>query len=67
MADKSWYGSRMRVARVQMPDGRIARVEVPEDAHPDQITAFAHSAVQQATDSPPKTQAPRPPEKPTSF
>lgn len=65
MADKSWYGSRMRVARVQMPDGRIARVEVPEDAHPDQIAAFAHSAVQQAQAATPPTKPSQP--APASF
>ena len=31
----------MPIARVQLPDGRIARIEVPEDATQDQIESFA--------------------------
>lgn len=62
MADKSWYGSPMRVARVQMPDGRIARVEVPADTPPEQIAAFAQRHAAQA----PKPAAPAAP-KPTSY
>ena len=31
----------MPIARVQMPDGRIARFEVPEGTTPEQVTAFA--------------------------
>lgn len=64
MAETSWYGSKMRVARVQMPDGRVARVQVPEDATPEQITAFAQNAARQA--GPSQSRA-APPQKPTSF
>ena len=34
----------MPIARVQLPDGRIARVEVPEGTTPEQATAFARQA-----------------------
>lgn len=64
MAETSWYGSKMRVARVQMPDGRVARVQVPEDATPEQITAFAQNAARQAE---PAQKRASTPQKPTSF
>jgi hypothetical protein len=43
----------MPIARVQMPDGRIARIEVPEGTTPEQAQRIAQSIV--------------PKEKPTSF
>lgn len=33
----------MPIARVQLPDGRIGRFEVPEGTTPDQVTSFANS------------------------
>lgn len=30
-----------KIARVQLPDGRVARMEVPDDATPEQIQSFA--------------------------
>ena len=35
----------MPIARVQMPDGRIARIEVPEGTTPEQATAMAQGVV----------------------
>ncbi len=37
----------MPIARVQMPDGRIARVEVPAGTSPQQAEAMAHQAVEE--------------------
>lgn len=36
-----------RIARVRMPDGRVARFSVPDDATPEQITAQAQKLTQQ--------------------
>lgn len=36
----------MPIARVQMPDGRIARLEVPDGTTPEQVTAFVKSQAQ---------------------
>lgn len=64
MADKSWYGAPMRVARVQMADGRVARVEVPADTSPEQISAYAESMARQQA---PKPAAAPAKQKPESF
>ncbi len=42
----------MPIARIQLPDGRIARVEVPEGTTPEQATAFARQAAGQSKPKP---------------
>ena len=44
----------MPVARVQMPDGRIARIEVPEGTTPEQATAMAQGIVPKKGPAQPK-------------
>lgn len=41
----------MPVAKVQMPDGRIARFEVPEGTTPEQVLAYAETMQQQKPDT----------------
>lgn len=67
MANQSWYGSRMRVARVQLADGRVARVEVPEDTRPEQIAVFAERAAREQNAPASPSGAPRKQAKPESF
>ena len=49
MAGNSWYGTK--IARVQMPDGRIARLEVPQNTTPEQAQQIAlrHVPAQQGS------------------
>lgn len=47
----------MPVARVQLPDGRVARLEVPDGTTPDQVTQFVQSQFQFKPDSPPPVSA----------
>lgn len=48
----------MPIARVQMPDGRIARLEVPEGATPEQVESFAFNMANPAPAKP--AEAPKP-------
>lgn len=48
----------MPVARVQMPDGRIGRFEVPEGMSPAEIEAFAASSSSQKENAPPADKSP---------
>jgi len=41
----------MPIARVKLPDGRVARIRVPEDATPKQIISFAQQNFNQITKS----------------
>lgn len=42
----------MPIAKVQLPDGRIAKFEVPEGTTPEQVTAFAESNFSQQNQAP---------------
>lgn len=39
----------MPIARVQLPDGRVARLEVPEGTTPDQVESFVFNGMKGAT------------------
>lgn len=52
----------MPIARVQMPDGRIARIEVPEGTTPEQAVQIAQRVAPKPAGS-----SRKPAEKPTSF
>lgn len=47
----------MPIAKIQLPDGRVARFEVPDGTTPEQVTAFAE---QQFAPQPKATEAPKP-------
>ena len=47
----------MPIARVQMPDGRIARLDVPEGTTPEQVTSFAANLQQAAPQQAPPAQS----------
>jgi len=59
----------MPIAKIQMPDGRVARIEVQEGTTPEQALAFAQSEVDKADEfvrqalaqKPPQEQAPQEP------
>ena len=50
----------MPIAKIQMPDGRIARFEVPEGTTEEQVIKFANSSEFGAKDNPPNDAAKKP-------
>lgn len=55
----------MPVARVQLPDGRVARLEVPEGTTPQQIEAFVFEQINR--EKPKAAPVEAPPEEPTRL
>lgn len=48
----------MPIAKIQLPDGRVARFEVPEGTTPEQVTAFAEQQFAPKKAAEPKKEAP---------